>query len=84
MLRTADEMAAVVARKPFRPRPGNQVAAFFLDEPPPANLLETSATRSTTSAWRSGTREIYVALPERAGPVAAAHPGGRGRAPRAT
>ena len=37
---------------PFTDEAANRVQAFFLDEPPPENLLETPATRPTTNASR--------------------------------
>jgi uncharacterized protein (DUF1697 family) len=52
MLRTADEMAKVVKANPFTDQPGNNVQAFFLNQAPPKDLLDTCATRPATSASR--------------------------------
>ena len=66
MLRTAEEMAAIASRQPVRRcRPEINVQVFFLNEPPPENLLETLRNRAMTSAWLAGTREVYVAYGER-------------------
>jgi uncharacterized protein (DUF1697 family) len=64
VLRTADEMAAVAHANPFDDAPGNNVQAFFLDEPPPENLLETLRNRDDERV-AAGTREVYVAYGER-------------------
>jgi uncharacterized protein (DUF1697 family) len=64
MLRTAAEMAAVVKANPFTDSPGNRVQAFFLDEPPPANLLET-ARNQDDERIATGPREVFVAYGEK-------------------
>ena len=59
LVRTAIEMAAVLAANPFPDAPGNRVVAIFLDRPPPADALEhASGRRSEMLAL--GRREIYV------------------------
>jgi uncharacterized protein (DUF1697 family) len=63
MLRTADEMEAVQAN-PFPDAPGNRVQAFFMNEPPPANLLEGVRNRADDERVASGTREVFVAYGE--------------------
>jgi uncharacterized protein (DUF1697 family) len=64
MLRTADEMAEAVRRSPFTDAPGNRVQAFFMNEPPPKDLLETVRNRAGERI-AAGTREVYVAYGER-------------------
>lgn len=60
LVRTAEEMAAVLAANPFRTTPRNRTVAIFLDERPlPAALEEVRGRRSERLAL--GTREIYVA-----------------------
>lgn len=59
MVRTAAEMAAVLAANPFTDAPGNRTVAIFLDEQPPANALE-AATGQQDEEVRLGLREIYV------------------------
>jgi uncharacterized protein (DUF1697 family) len=63
MLRTADEMEAVQAN-PFPDAPGNRVQAFFMNEPPPANLLEGVRNRADDERVAAGTREVFVAYGE--------------------
>src|SRR5438270_13267724 len=64
MLRTADEMEAVVQANPFADAPGNRVQAFFMNEPPPANLMESIRNKADERV-ASGTREVFVAYGER-------------------
>jgi uncharacterized protein (DUF1697 family) len=64
MLRTADEIEAVVRANPFRDAPGNKVQAFFLNEPPPADLLDTVRNQEDERI-AAGTREVYVAYGEK-------------------
>lgn len=64
MLRTAEEMEAVVRASPFPELPGNNVQAFFLNEPPPANLLDTVRNRDDERI-AAGVREVYVAYGEK-------------------
>jgi uncharacterized protein (DUF1697 family) len=59
MVRTAAEMAAVLAANPFPEAPGNRTVAIFLDEQPPAHALE-AATGQRDEQMRLGLREIYV------------------------
>ncbi|MBD8874068.1 DUF1697 domain-containing protein [Rhodanobacter sp. DHB23] len=59
LVRTAAELAAVLAANPFPDAPGNRVVAIFLDRPPPADALEyASGHRNEVMAL--GRREIYV------------------------
>ena len=62
MVRTAEEMARVVAGNPFGDAPGNRVAAIFLDSAPPADAIET-AKGIADERLALGTREIYVHYP---------------------
>ena len=59
MVRTAAEMAAVLAANPFPEVPRNRTVAIFLNEHPPANALE-AATGQRDEEMRLGLREIYV------------------------
>ncbi|MGC1305256.1 MAG: DUF1697 domain-containing protein [Caulobacteraceae bacterium] len=60
LVRTAAEMAAVLARNPFPDAPGNRVTALFLDGPPPSDTLETLSGQDPEEEVRLGLREIYV------------------------
>lgn len=64
MLRTADEMEAAVRANPFTKAPSNRVQAFFMNEPPPANLLETVRNQDDELV-AAGRREVYVAYGEK-------------------
>jgi uncharacterized protein (DUF1697 family) len=65
MLRTADEMAAVVRANPFPSAPGNNVQAFFMNEPPPANLLDMVRNKADDERVARGAREVFVAYGEK-------------------
>ena len=60
IVRTADEVAAVLAANPFADAPPNRTVAIFLDAPPPADTI-VSARHRDTERIALGTREIYVA-----------------------
>jgi uncharacterized protein (DUF1697 family) len=64
MLRTAAEMEAVVGRNPFSEVPSKNVQVYFLDQRPPADLLETVRNQDDERV-ATGTREVYVAYGER-------------------
>jgi uncharacterized protein (DUF1697 family) len=64
MLRTADELACVVQANPFREIAGNRVQAFFMNEPPPADLFDSLRNRADERV-AGGAREVYVAYGER-------------------
>jgi uncharacterized protein (DUF1697 family) len=64
MMRTADEMADVVHANPFKGSPGNRVQAFFINEPPPADLLDTVRNLDDERV-AAGTREVFVAYGEK-------------------
>jgi uncharacterized protein (DUF1697 family) len=59
MVRTGPEMAAVVAKNPFKSRPANQTVAIFLDEQPPIDALK-KITGQVSEEVALGAREIYV------------------------
>jgi len=65
MLRTAAEMEKVVRANPFTNAPGNQVQAFFMNEPPPADLLETARNKADDERIAFGKREVFVAYGEK-------------------
>lgn len=62
MVRTAKEMADVVAANPFVDEPGNKVVAIFLNEKPPPDTLE-AAQNVAEERMALGRREIYVHYP---------------------
>jgi uncharacterized protein (DUF1697 family) len=59
LVRTGAEMAAVLAKNPFKSRPANQTVAIFLDERPPKDTLKM-ITGQGTEEVALGAREIYV------------------------
>ncbi|WP_225755698.1 DUF1697 domain-containing protein [Actinotalea sp. Marseille-Q4924] len=63
LVRTAAEMAAVVAANPFPDAPGSSTVAIFLPEPPAADAVAAARNR-TTEQIAVGAREIYVAYGE--------------------
>jgi uncharacterized protein (DUF1697 family) len=62
LVRTAAEMAAILAANPFKQHPGNRVAAIFLDAAPPAGALQAVTGRSDEEL-HLGHREIYGYYP---------------------
>jgi uncharacterized protein (DUF1697 family) len=64
MLRTADEMEAAVRANPFGDAPGNRVQAFFMNEAPPADLLDTIRNQHDERV-AAGPREVFVAYGEK-------------------
>jgi uncharacterized protein (DUF1697 family) len=58
-VRTAAEMAAVLAANPFRDAAPNHTVAIFLDDAPPADAL-AHAVGVRDEVMRLGLREIYV------------------------
>jgi uncharacterized protein (DUF1697 family) len=59
LLRTAQEMAAVLAANPFASEPPDRTVALFLDAAPPADTLK-SVSGQGTETIAPGKREIYV------------------------
>jgi len=66
VVRTAQEMAAVLAANPFKEMPGNCTLAIFLDEAPPKDAHEKAAGR-VREEIRLGQRELYVYYPDHMG-----------------
>ena len=62
MVRTAAEMAAVVAANPFAAEPGNRVVAIFFDQRPAVEAID-SARNVVDERLALGSREIYVHYP---------------------
>ncbi len=62
IVRTAEEMAAVLEANPFPDAPPNRVMAIFLDMAPPPDALE-HAKGIDGEEMRLGAREIYVHYP---------------------
>jgi uncharacterized protein (DUF1697 family) len=60
VLRTAQEMAAVLKSNPFPKSPPNWTVAFFLDDAPPPDALDAIRGQHHEEA-RLGKREIFVA-----------------------
>jgi uncharacterized protein (DUF1697 family) len=60
LVRTADEMAAVVAANPFADAASSRTVAIFLDHAPVADALDHLRHR-TSETVALGAREIYVA-----------------------
>jgi uncharacterized protein (DUF1697 family) len=59
MVRTAAEMADVLASNPFPDAPGNRVVAIFLDEVPPKSTL-ADVRHKANEEIGLGKREVYV------------------------
>jgi uncharacterized protein (DUF1697 family) len=60
LVRTAAEMAEILAQNPFPDAPGNRIMAIFLDEPATPAVLNGVAGRADHEEIRLGKREIYV------------------------
>jgi uncharacterized protein (DUF1697 family) len=60
VIRTAEEMAAVIAANPFPKAPRNWTVAIFLDEAPPTDVLRDIRGQHDEEV-QLGKREIYVA-----------------------
>ena len=63
LVRTADEIAAVLAANPFGDRAGNRVVAIFLDRKPAADV-HREVRNQNDELLALGAREIYVAYAE--------------------
>jgi uncharacterized protein (DUF1697 family) len=63
LVRTAAEMKAVLAANPFPDGPGNRSVVIFLDDAPPADLMETLKGRKNEQV-KPGKREIHVLYDE--------------------
>jgi len=62
VVRTAEEMAAVLAENPFRHAAPNRTVAIFLAAPPPEDTI-SGATSRADEEIALGRREIYVHYP---------------------
>jgi uncharacterized protein (DUF1697 family) len=62
LIRTAAEMAQILADNPFAQFPGNLTVAIFLDQPPPPDAFKTVANQ-TNEQLHLGRREIYAYYP---------------------
>jgi uncharacterized protein (DUF1697 family) len=60
VVRSADEIAAVLKANPFRKAPTNTTVAIFLDDPPAKEALKDIKGQQDEQV-RLGKREIYVA-----------------------
>ena len=65
MLRTAAEMEKVVKANPFTDQQANRVQAFFLNDPPPKDVLSTVRNKADDERIATGPREVFVAYGER-------------------
>jgi len=55
----------VVRANPFKKAAGNQVQAFFMNDPPPKDLTDTIRNQAEDERVAAGAREVYVAYGER-------------------
>jgi uncharacterized protein (DUF1697 family) len=62
LIRTSEEIAAILKANPFRGKAMKYTLAVFLDEPPPADTVAKLAGRKDEEI-RLGKREIYVHYP---------------------
>jgi uncharacterized protein (DUF1697 family) len=76
LVRTAREMADVLADNPFPEAPPNKVLVLFLDTPPEADAIEAVRHRSSEELKR-GKRELYVHYPDGMGTSKLAIPAAR-------
>ena len=60
LVRSAAQMAGVVADNPFRDAAGNRVTAIFLDGNASQEMLDGVSGRAPDETLALGTREIYV------------------------
>jgi uncharacterized protein (DUF1697 family) len=63
LVRSAGELAKVLAENPFANMPSNKTMVFFLDEPPAANFADVARGRAG-ELLAAGRREIYVHYPD--------------------
>jgi uncharacterized protein (DUF1697 family) len=63
IVRTAAEMAQVVAKNPFPDRAANDTVAIFLNHAPPPDALK-NVKGQVNEEVRLGAREIYVHYPD--------------------
>jgi len=60
LIRTAAEMAAIVAANPYPQTPGGRLLVMFLDTAPPADVAKTAVGRAEDELIAPGAREIYI------------------------
>ncbi len=60
VMRTAAEMADVLARNPFADTPGNRVTALFMDHAALPAMLDGMTGRAPDETVQLGHREIYI------------------------
>jgi uncharacterized protein (DUF1697 family) len=65
MLRTAEEMAAALRANPFPEAAGSNTLCFFMNGPPPTDLLAIVRNRADDERVAAGVREVYVAYGEK-------------------
>ena len=63
VVRSADEMTAILEANPFQTAEPNKTYVVFLDAPPPHDALER-ATGRLDEEMHLGKREIYVVYPQ--------------------
>lgn len=63
LVRTVDELSAVLTDNPFPDSPPSKVMTLFLDQAPDAKEIETVSGQAN-EALKLGTRELYVHYPE--------------------
>ena len=63
LVRSATEMAAIIAANPFPDRASSRTAAIFLDAQPPKNAAD-AATGRVNEEIAFGKREIYIHYPD--------------------
>lgn len=63
VVRTASEIADLLARNPFADWPGNRVMALFVDGPLPSDPLD-GVTGVKDEQLRLGKRELFVVYPD--------------------
>jgi uncharacterized protein (DUF1697 family) len=59
-VRTAKEMAQVLADNPFADAPGNRAVVIFLDAAPPKDAADKAVGQADDERVALGAREIYV------------------------
>ena len=80
IVRTAAEMAKVVASNPFPDRSASQTVAIFLDHAPPAEALKDVKGRQTRSFTQARARSISIIQTGSAAPSCASPRRRRNRA----
>lgn len=63
VLRSAEELRAILAQGPFPEADPSRTVVIFLEEPPPADALDHVTGVATEEVWL-GPREVHVHYPE--------------------